>query len=37
MGYVFLTVGADDVVDMKRLLGICVSFVRHLCGADVSM
>ncbi|XP_046385699.1 Hermansky-Pudlak syndrome 1 protein isoform X2 [Ischnura elegans] len=37
MGYLFIHIGTEDVVLMKRTLSICVVFVQHLCGPDVSL
>lgn len=37
MGHILLCFGSDDIPDLKRMLGVCVSFIRYLCGADVSL
>ncbi|KAG7190267.1 hypothetical protein KM043_006385 [Ampulex compressa] len=35
MGYIFIYISMEEVELMKRLLGVCVSIVRHICGPDV--
>ncbi|KAF5273063.1 hypothetical protein FQR65_LT04805, partial [Abscondita terminalis] len=35
MGYLFVTIGKEDVTSMKRFLSVCVTIVRYLCGPDV--
>nr|CAD7263622.1 unnamed protein product [Timema shepardi] len=37
MGYLFVHIGMRDVNWLKRMLGLCISIVKHLCGPDVSM
>ncbi|XP_071448047.1 BLOC-3 complex member HPS1 [Hetaerina americana] len=37
MGYLFIHIGMEDVMLMKRTLSICVVLVQHLCGPDVSL
>ncbi|XP_067012194.1 BLOC-3 complex member HPS1 [Anabrus simplex] len=37
MGYLFVHIGMKDVESLKRLLGICITIVKHLCGPDVSI
>lgn len=32
-----MNISQEDVAEMKRLLGISISFVRHICGADVHL
>lgn len=36
MGYLFVHVGLEEVNTLKRLLSICICFVQHLCGPDVT-
>ncbi|KAK4882940.1 hypothetical protein RN001_006259 [Aquatica leii] len=35
MGYLFVSIGKEDVISMKRFLSVCVTIVRYLCGPDV--
>ncbi|KAF5295998.1 hypothetical protein FQA39_LY12770 [Lamprigera yunnana] len=35
MGYLFVSIGKDDINLMKRFLSVCVTLVRYLCGPDV--
>ncbi|KAI4458729.1 hermansky-pudlak syndrome protein 1 [Holotrichia oblita] len=35
MGYLFLSVGNDDIPSMKRFLSICVMIIRYICGPNV--
>nr|CAD7587257.1 unnamed protein product [Timema genevievae] len=37
MGYLFVHIGMRDVNWLKRMLGLCITIVKHLCGPDVSM
>uniref|UniRef100_A0A1Y1JYQ2 Hermansky-Pudlak syndrome 1 protein homolog n=1 Tax=Photinus pyralis TaxID=7054 RepID=A0A1Y1JYQ2_PHOPY len=37
MGYLFVSIGQEDVAAMKRFLSVCVTIVRYLCGPDVVM
>ncbi|XP_026289736.1 BLOC-3 complex member HPS1 [Frankliniella occidentalis] len=37
MGYLFIHIGSEEVNWLKRGLGVCISFVKHLCGPDVSL
>ncbi|XP_034233970.1 Hermansky-Pudlak syndrome 1 protein homolog isoform X1 [Thrips palmi] len=37
MGYLFIHIGLEEVNWLKRTLGVCISFVKHLCGPDVSL
>ncbi|KAK3930600.1 Hermansky-Pudlak syndrome 1 protein-like protein [Frankliniella fusca] len=37
MGYLFIHIGCEEVNRLKRGLGVCISFVKHLCGPDVSL
>ncbi|XP_014255012.1 Hermansky-Pudlak syndrome 1 protein homolog [Cimex lectularius] len=37
MGYLFVHFGFEEVQWLKRMLGICISIIQHLCGPDVSM
>lgn len=37
MGYLFVSIGQEDVPAMKRFLSVCVTIVRYLCGPDVVM
>lgn len=35
MGYLFVSIGKEDVAAMKRFLSVCIAIVRYLCGPDV--
>ncbi|CAH1963927.1 unnamed protein product [Acanthoscelides obtectus] len=35
MGYLFVLIGNENQLYMKRLLNVCVTMVRYLCGPDV--
>ncbi|GJQ86235.1 hypothetical protein Trydic_g8935 [Trypoxylus dichotomus] len=35
MGYLFLSIGNDDIPSMKRFLSTCVTIVRYICGPNV--
>ncbi|XP_047112550.1 uncharacterized protein LOC124789278 isoform X2 [Schistocerca piceifrons] len=37
MGYLFVHIGLKSVTWLKRMLGICITVVKHLCGPDVSI
>ncbi|XP_049857861.1 Hermansky-Pudlak syndrome 1 protein homolog [Schistocerca gregaria] len=37
MGYLFVHIGLKNVTWLKRMLGICITVVKHLCGPDVSI
>ncbi|KAK7792624.1 hypothetical protein R5R35_013454 [Gryllus longicercus] len=37
MGYLFIHIGVEEVSWLKRMLGICITIVKHLCGPDVSI
>lgn len=37
MGYLFMHIGVEEVNWLKRALGVCILFVKHLCGPDVSL
>ncbi|CAH1399468.1 unnamed protein product [Nezara viridula] len=37
MGYLFVNLAFEDIHWLKRMLGICISIVQHLCGPDVSV
>ncbi|KAJ1525914.1 hypothetical protein ONE63_009103 [Megalurothrips usitatus] len=37
MGYLFMHIGSEGINWLKRALGVCISFVKHLCGPDVSL
>ncbi|KZC12432.1 Hermansky-Pudlak syndrome 1 protein like protein [Dufourea novaeangliae] len=37
MGYTFIYISLEDVELMKRMLGVCVAIVRHVCGPDVGI
>lgn len=35
MGYLFVGIAHEEVQDIKKYLGICITLVRYLCGPDV--
>lgn len=37
MGYLFINIGIREVSWLKRMLGVCIAIVKHLCGPDVSI
>lgn len=37
MGYTFIYISNDDIIFMKRSLGICVTIAGHVCGPDISL
>lgn len=36
IGYLFVHLGFEDIKWLKRMLGICMSVIQHLCGPDIS-
>ncbi|KAL1123010.1 hypothetical protein AAG570_003334 [Ranatra chinensis] len=37
MGYLFVNMGFEEIDWLKRMLGVFIALVQHLCGPDVSM
>lgn len=35
MGYLFIAIGEEDDIFLKKLVDVCVVIVRYLCGPDV--
>lgn len=35
LGYLFLKIGTRSVELLKRYLGVCIAFVKHICGPDM--
>lgn len=35
MGYLFMAIGEEDDIFLKKLVDVCVVIVRYLCGPDV--
>lgn len=35
MGYLFVSIGIEDVTTMKKFLSVCVTIVRYMCGPNV--
>lgn len=37
MGFLFMRIGSEEIVYLRRVLGITISFVSYLCGPDVAL
>lgn len=35
LGFLFMSVGNEGAEYQQRYVGICISFIKHLCGPDI--
>lgn len=35
LGFLFMSVGNEGVEYQQRYVGVCISFIKHLCGPDI--
>ncbi|XP_055316402.1 uncharacterized protein LOC129576033 isoform X2 [Sitodiplosis mosellana] len=35
LGFLFVCIGTESVEYQQRYVGICISFIKHLCGPDI--
>uniref|UniRef100_T1HAF4 FUZ/MON1/HPS1 second Longin domain-containing protein n=1 Tax=Rhodnius prolixus TaxID=13249 RepID=T1HAF4_RHOPR len=35
IGFLFVHLGFEDIKWLKRMLGICISVIKHICGPDI--
>lgn len=35
LGYIFLKMGTQSVENLRRNVGVCISFVKHICGTNL--
>lgn len=35
LGFLFMSVSNEGVEYQQRYVGVCISFIKHLCGPDI--